>query len=276
MDFIFRRSYRGPLKAVILDWAGTTVDYGSFAPTAALVETFKNMGVHITVAQARRPMGMHKKDHIRAVTQAEPVAREWESVHGRPCSEADVEMMFQAFLPVQVACIADYAGLIPGTLDVLADFRRRGLKIGTTTGYTRPMMNALLPESAKRGYIPDSVVCPDEVPAGRPHPWMAWQNVMNLGVYPLEACVKIGDTIPDIEEGLNAGVWTIGLVKSGNEIGLLEQEIAALDSQTLDNMLAQGGQRLRQAGAHFVVDTIADVLPVFDEIQQWVARGERP
>ena len=86
----------------------------------------------------------------------------------------------------------------------VADFRKRGLKIGSTTGYTGEMMKLLLGEAKKRGYEPDSSVCATDVPAGRPEPWMCLQNAMNLQTYPMEAFVKIGDTLPDISEGLNA------------------------------------------------------------------------
>jgi phosphonoacetaldehyde hydrolase len=268
--------YRGPLQAVILDWAGTTVDYGCMAPAAVFIETFKQRGVDVTMAQARAPMGMFKLDHIRAIAQMEPVAAHWQAMYGRPCSEADVEALYHDFLPLQLAVIAQYADVIPGTLDALAAFRQCGLKIGSTTGYTRAIMDQLAPLAARRGYVPDAIVCADEVPAGRPQPWMMFQNAQHLKVYPMAAIVKIGDTVPDIEEGLNAGTWTIGLVKTGNEIGLSEADLNALDPADLKVRLEAGYARLDQAGAHYVVDSLLDVGPVLEEIQARLARGERP
>lgn len=276
MDFVFQRSYRGPLKAVILDWAGTTMDYGCYAPAVVFIEVYRRKGVPITIEQAREPMGAHKKVHIGAISKIDAVGRLWQEVHGRPCTEDDVEAMFQDFVPLQLACLARYADLIPGTLEAVADFRRRGLKIGSTTGYTGEMMKLLLDEANKRGYVPDSSVCATDVPAGRPHPWMCLQNAMNLQLYPMEAFVKIGDTLPDMGEGLNAGMWTIGVAKTGNEMGLTEQEIAALDGAAYQARLARASQRLRQCGAHYVVDGIADVSPLLDEINARLARGERP
>jgi phosphonoacetaldehyde hydrolase len=276
MEFVFHRSYRGPLKAIILDWAGTTLDYGCMAPAVVFVEVYKRKKVPITIEQAREPMGAHKKVHIRMISQMASVQKLWEEVHGHRPTEEDVESMFEDFVPLQLACLADYAKLIPGTLEAVSDFRRRGLKIGSTTGYTTEMMEVLLAEARKRGYQPDSSVCAAQVPAGRPYPWMCLQNAINLQVYPMEAFIKVGDTLPDISEGLNAGMWTVGLAKSGNEMGLTEQEINALPKDTREARLARAYQRMQQAGAHYVVDTIADVPSLLDEVNARLARGDRP
>jgi phosphonoacetaldehyde hydrolase len=276
MDFVFHRSYRGPLKAIILDWAGTTMDYGCFAPAVVFAEVYKRKGVPITIEQAREPMGAHKKVHIRMISQMASVQKMWEEVHGRRPAEEDVEAMFEDFVPLQLRCLADYADLIPGTIEAIADFRRRGLKIGSTTGYTTEMMEMLLAEAKKRGYEPDSSVCAAQVPQGRPQPWMCFQNAINLQTYPMEAFVKVGDTLPDILEGLNAGMWSIGLAKTGNEMGMTEQELNALPPDARKAKLARAYQRMYQTGAHYVVDTIADVVPLLDEINARLARGDRP
>ncbi|MHC4405460.1 MAG: phosphonoacetaldehyde hydrolase [Planctomycetota bacterium] len=276
MTFTYQRRYRGPVKLVILDWAGTTMDYGCYAPAVVFVEVYKRNGVEISMEEAREPMGAHKLVHIRKVSQIPAVARRWQGVHGRPCTEDDVRKMFDQFVPLQLDCLAQYADLIPGTLEVVAELRKRGVKIGSTTGYTREMMDLLLKEAAERGYAPDATVCASDVPAGRPEPWMCLRNAENLGVYPLEACIKIGDTLPDVEEGLNAGMWTIGLAKSGNELGMNEKEIAALPADRLQARLERAYQRMAAAGAHCVVDTIAEVLPVIDRIHAQLAAGDRP
>jgi phosphonoacetaldehyde hydrolase len=276
MDFYFQRTYRGPLQAIILDWAGTTLDYGCYAPAVVFTEVYKRKGVPITIDEARAPMGAHKKVHIRKISQMESVSQRWQEVHGRKPNEQDVEEMFAEFVPLQLACLADYADLIPGALEAVDEFRRRGLKIGSTTGYTREMMNLLLEEARRRGYDPDSTVCATDVPAGRPEPWMCVQNAMNLRTYPFEACVKVDDTVPGIDEGLNAGMWTIGLAKTGNEIGLTEAEINALAPEQLQARLDRAYRRMHQAGAHYVVDGIGDVPAVLDDISARLARGERP
>ena len=276
MNFIFQRSYRGSLKAIMLDWAGTTMDYGCYAPAVVFVEVYRRNGVPISVEEARVPMGAHKKVHIRKISQIEAVNERWQAAHNRPPNEDDIESMFQEFIPLQLDCLAEYADLIPGTLEAVADFRRRGLKIGSTTGYTTEMMKILFAEAKKRGYEPDSTVCASQVPAGRPEPWMCVQNAMNLQVYPFEACVKVDDTLPGIEEGLNAGMWTIGLAKTGNEVGLNAEEISKLEPEALKLKLDRAYTRMQQTGAHYVVDGIWDVSAVLDDINARLARGERP
>ena len=276
MEFVYRRSYRGPVKLVILDWAGTTLDYGCYAPAVVFIEVYRRHGVEITMKQARRPMGLHKRDHIKAISQMEEVAEAWTQVHGRSITEQDIDAMFIEFQPLQLACLADYADLIPGTLETVAALRERGIAIGSTTGYFFEAMELIKKEAARRGYVPDSSVCATQVPAGRPHPWMVLQNMFNTGIYPPEAVVKVGDTKPDIGEGLNAGVWTVGLAKTGNEMGLNREEIEALDAETRERKLAQAREGLARSGAHYVVDTIADLLPIIDDVDARLARGERP
>lgn len=270
------RPYRGPLKAVILDWAGTTVDYGSCAPATAFVELFDRNGVSITLEEARRPMGAHKRDHIAAILADPSVAARWRKARGRPPSEGEIDKLYEEFVPLQVACLGDHADLIPGTLDAVAEFRRRGLRIGTSTGYNTEMMSVLVEEARKRGYEPDCVVAVDEVSAGRPAPWMCLENARRLGVYPWEAIAKVGDTVPDVLEALNAGMWSIAVARTGNEIGLPEAELEALPKDVLEAKLAEARLRLTEAGAHYVVDGIGAVPAVLEEIQARLSRGERP
>lgn len=276
MQFVYQRSYRGPLQAVVLDWAGTTVDYGSCAPATVFVEVFRQEGVAITATEARGPMGMHKKDHIREILRLPRVAAAWTETHGSPAAAADVQRLYEAFTPRQMAVIADYADLIPGTLAATADFRQRGMKIGSCTGYTKEMMAVLVPAAAARGYAPDEMVCGTDVPAGRPQPWMALVNAMRLGVYPMAAVVKIGDTPADVAEGLNAGMWTIALAKTGNEVGLSAAELESLPAADREARLRRAYERLSQAGAHYVVDGIGDVPPILDDITTRLRRGEQP
>ena len=275
-EFTFTRRYRGKVKGVILDWAGTTMDYGCYAPAVVFIEVYKRHGVEISMAEAREPMGAHKKVHIRKVSQIPAVAQRWQQAHGKPCTEDDVEAMFQEFVPLQVACLAEYAEMIPGCLDTVAALRERGIKIGSTTGYVTEMVAVIVEEAKKRGYEPDSTVCAADVPAGRPEPWMCLENARRLRLYPMEAVVKVDDTLPGIYEGLNADMWTIGLAKTGNEIGLTEQEINTLPPDEYGRRIERAYTRMTQAGAHYVVDGIADLLPCIDDIEQRLARGEKP
>lgn len=264
------------LQAVILDWAGTTVDYGCFAPVMVFIQLFQQQGVSITTDQARAPMGLEKRDHIRAIAQLPHVAACWQAVHGRPWTEADIDALFRDSVAVQKASVLDYARLIPGTLDAVADCRGRGLKIGTTTGYSRTVMDALLPAAAAQGYVPDAVIVPSDVPAGRPAPYMIYRNLIDLGVYPAACVVKVGDTLPDIAEGLNASVWTAAITQTGNQLGLSEADVSSLPDAELSARLDSIERDLRQAGAHEVIRSIADLPAALDRIEARIQRGERP
>lgn len=271
-----RQSYRGPVKAVICDWAGTIVDYGSLAPTGVFLEVFRRMGVEITVAEAREPMGTYKRDHIRAITKMDRVDQRWREAHGRSPNEDDIDQMFESFIPLQLDCIADHADLIPGCLEAMSAIRDQQIAIGSSTGYNAEMMQILTDEAAKRGFQADAVVCASDVPSGRPAPWMCMENMKRLDVYPVEAVVKIDDTIPGIEAGLNCGMWTIAVAKTGNEIGLSQREVESLPPEDIDQRLSEAYDRLRQCGAHFVVDGIYNVPECLDEIQRRLSAGEKP
>jgi phosphonoacetaldehyde hydrolase len=172
--------------------------------------------------------------------------------------------------------ISRYSDPIPGLKEVIQGLRERNIKIGSSTGYTSPIMKKLVQEAAKRGYAPDAVVCASEVPAGRPYPWMCYANAIQLEVYPMEAMVKIGDTVSDIQEGLNAGMWTVGLTKSGNELGLTEEDVSRLNPGELQQRLRGIEDTFIESGAHCTVEGIWDCLPIIDEISGRLAAGERP
>ncbi|MDX2076809.1 MAG: phosphonoacetaldehyde hydrolase [bacterium] len=264
------------LQAVILDWAGTTVDFGSFAPTGVIMEVFARRRVPITIAEARAPMGKYKYDHLQIITEMPRVAEEWGATYGQSPTKADLDAMFADLIPLQIETIPNYADVIAGVPEAITAMRARGLKIGSCTGYTTAMMQPLLPLAQAQGYAPDALVCPDEVGHGRPAPFMCYENARRLGVYPMSAMVKIGDTIADIEEGHNAGMWTVGIAKTGNELGLTLAEIAEISADELHTRLKMIYDRFHEAGAHFVVDSVADVLPVLDAIEEKLANGDMP
>ncbi|MEX2241663.1 MAG: phosphonoacetaldehyde hydrolase [Burkholderiales bacterium] len=274
MNFSYKRSYRGPIEAVLLDWAGTTMDFGCMAPAVVFVEVFRRKQVPITIEEARAPMGAHKRVHIQRITELDSVRRRWQEAHGRTPDDDDVSAMFADFVPLQLECLSNYSALIPGTLEAVAELRARGIKIGSTTGYLTEMMKINLADAKRQGYQPDATVCAADVPAGRPYPYMCLQNVINLRVSTVQACVKIDDTVPGVEEGLNAGMWTIGLAVSGNEVGLTLKQWQALAEAEQRVKRERARTRMGQCGAHYVVDTIADIMPCIDDIQARIRRGE--
>jgi phosphonoacetaldehyde hydrolase len=263
------------IRLVVFDWAGTTVDHGCFAPLAPFIEAFAAFGVTVTAEQARRPMGLPKKDHLRAIAEIPEIAQAWRNVHGRPISHADIDELYdRRFVPLQLESVHRHCELIPGLLDCVESLRRRGIKMGTTTGYFREAANACYEEAARQGYRPDHNVCPDDVSAGRPAPWMIFRNMEALDVYPPEAVLKVGDTAPDILEGRNAGAWSVGVTCTSSEVGCSLDQWQRLDESQRRERLRRAEQTLRSAGAHAVIESVADVPELIDQIESGQARRD--
>ncbi|SDW43242.1 phosphonoacetaldehyde hydrolase [Paenibacillus sp. CF384] len=264
------------IKGVILDWAGTTVDYGCFAPVAVFIEVFANKGIEITMDEARKPMGMLKIDHLRTLCEMERIAGLWEAKYGRIPNDADVNEMYTDFERILFSILANYAEPIPGVIELMERLRKQGIKIGSTTGYTFEMMKVVATEANKRGYAPDLLITPDDVPAGRPYPWMIYENAIRLDLYPMKHMVKAGDTISDIQEGVNAGVWTVGVLKGSSELGMTEAEVAACPPQELSEKLLAVELKYRAAGAHYVIDSIGELDTIIGLINARLEQGDKP
>ncbi|CAM4079119.1 Phosphonoacetaldehyde hydrolase [Pseudomonas reidholzensis] len=264
------------LQAVILDWAGTVVDFGSFAPTRIFVEAFAEFDVQISLAEARGPMGMGKWDHIRALCDQPAVAERFHKRFGRLPSDADVTALYARFMPLQIAKVGEHSAPIPGALEAVASLRERGLKIGSCSGYPKVVMQQVVELAAEAGYRADHVVATDEVPKGRPSPAQALANVIALGLDDVAACVKVDDTEPGILEGRAAGMWTVALRFSGNFLGLTWAQYQALPSERLEAERQRIDGLFAGSQPHYLIDTLADLPPVIDAINARLARGESP
>lgn len=270
------KRYRGPLKGVILDWAGTIIDYGCFGPVMAFIEIFKKRGIELSAQEVRQSMGLHKREHIKEILSLPSVKEKWLSTFKREAKAQDIDELFKEFVPTQLQSLVDHAGLILGVKETIEYFREIGFKIGTTTGYTRVMMDLILPLAKRQGFVPDALVCADEVPKARPSPFMCFQNAIKLEVYPMASLIKIGDTVVDIEEGLNAGTWTIGIAKTGNLVGLSQESFENLALKEQNQRLEKAHLSLKDAGAHYVVDTLSDVKALLADIEKRLLAGEKP
>jgi phosphonoacetaldehyde hydrolase len=264
------------IKLVVLDLAGTTIDFGCMAPSGAFVAAFAARGVAVTLPEARGPMGLHKKDHIRAMLRTESVGAKWRARTGRDWAEADVDALYAEVTPRQVAAAAKYSALIPGVAEAVAELRRRGLKVAATTGYFREAADAVASAAKRQGYEPDFNICADDVPAGRPAPWMIFRCMEALGVYPPAAVLKIGDTAIDIDDGRNAGCWSVGVVDSSNEMGLAREELRSLPARELEARREQVLQRYRAAGSHGCLLHLGELPELIAALNRRLAAGERP
>ncbi len=268
--------YCGPLRAAVLDWAGTAVDFGSQAPVQAFQAVFRRAGVEVTAAEVRAFMGLHKREHLHRILATPRVAEAWRQVHGHPVDVIDEDSLFAEFVPAQLSVLAQTAQVIPGVLESAALMRARGMRLGSTTGYTAELLALVAAEAARQGYRPDASASVSDVPAGRPAPWMMARVLQRLDVHPPAAVVKFGDTPADIGEGLAAGTWTVGLVSCGNEVGLSEAEWSALAPAIQEERLAAGRRNLEAAGAHYVINDWSGCAQVLDDIDARLLSGEAP
>lgn len=259
------------LRAIVLDWAGTTIDHGSRAPAAVFQEIFRRREVPITVAEARGPMGMAKREHLAAIAAMPAVAERWRLRHGRPCATTEIDAMYAAFLPLQQEVLAQHCEVIRGVPEAIAELRRLGLRIGSSTGYTRPLMDIVAPAAARQGYSPECVLCADDAPRGRPAPYLLYLAAIQLDVYPMSAVVVVDDTPVGIEAGRNAGCWTVGVTRTGNGLGLSEAEVAGLSDEERRQRCAAAERTLRAAGAHAIVESVAEIVPVVHELDRLAA-----
>lgn len=277
-DFVFQRSYRGKVKAVILDWSGTVADAYVVAPAVVFVEVFRKHGVEISMTEARGPMGLRKDLHIEALTREPAIAERWKKKHGKYPGAAEVKAMFADFVPMQLACLKQYAGLLPGAAAAAKRLQKRGIKIGVSTGFTRPMVDILEKEAARQGFRPDASVAGDEVIHGaRPGPFMVYRNLDILGVHPIHSVVKVDDTTSGVGEGLNAGCWAVGVARYSNYMDFdTPNGDRKVSKAELERRLGHTRKLLRETGAHYVIDSIADLDPVIADIEARLARGEKP
>ena len=252
---------------VILDWAGTMVDFGCQAPVKALTEAFRQEGVVIEVGAARRDMGKAKGDHVRGMLTDPVIADAWRAHHGRTADERDIDALMARLGPLMREYAAAAATLIPGARETFEQLRARGLKVASSTGYTREMMAPVLARAAQQGYVPQHVVCAGETPAGRPAPLMIYKACAELGVWPLSRVVKVDDAEVGIVEGKAAGAFTVG-VASGNCVGLPFEALQALPTPARVSLLDAARRELLDAGADLVIDFISELVPALERVSQ--------
>ncbi len=277
-DYVYNRSYRGKVKAVILDWSGTTADAYVLAPAVVFVDVFKKHGVEISMAEARGPMGLRKDLHIKSLTEVPEISERWHGVHGKYPGQEEVDAMFADFVPMQLECLRQYTTLLPGVAETTQQLQAQGIKIGSTTGFLRAMVDILEEDAKKQGYVPDASVAGDEVAHGaRPKPFMVYKNLDMLDVHPIQSVVKVDDTISGVGEALEAACWGVGIARYSNymDVDSFEHE-KSLSEQEIQRRLAFTRETLRKAGAHYLIDELTELPEVIDDVNARLARGEKP
>ena len=265
------------VKGVIFDWAGTTVDFGCFAPVHAFFKIFEEKDIEITVKEAREPMGLAKIDHIRAIAEMPRVKKMWREKYGKAPVESDVKELYQRFETVLMASLQDFTEPLPRVLDTVKFLRKKSIKIGSTTGYTSEMMSVVAKEAKKYGYAPDKLVTPEEVGGyGRPYPYMIFKNMQSLELKSTHSIIKIGDTCSDIKEAVNAGVWAVGNITGSSEMGLSQDDFKQLANKERKSIMSKTEKSFMKSGADFTIEGMAEVPELIEKINKLLSEGKRP
>ncbi|HJH49796.1 MAG: phosphonoacetaldehyde hydrolase [Merdimonas faecis] len=248
------------IEAVVFDWAGTTVDFGCFAPVQAFVEVFKQYGVEPTMEEVREPMGMLKIDHIRTMLKMPRIHQCWVEKYGKEPGEEEAQQLFSIFEEKLLSILHLYADPKPGVVETVNALKEKGIRIGSTTGYTDKMMEIIIPITREKGYEPECWFSPDSTgQKGRPYPYMIFRNMETLGIDDVRKVLKVGDTASDIKEGKHAGVWSAGVIVGSSEMGLTEEEYEALSPEEKEAKCKETEEKFRKAGADIVFRTLEEL-----------------
>lgn len=255
------------IEAVIFDWAGTTVDYGCFAPVQAFIEVFKEFGMEVTMEETRKPMGMLKWDHIKTMLEMPRIHDLWLQAHGREVENKDIDEMHDAFTGKLMGILDQFSDPKPYVVETIETLRKMGLKIGSTTGYTDQMMEVVTKVAKEKGYEPDFWITPNSVENyGRPYPYMLFENLKHLHVTSVHAAVKVGDTISDIKEGIAAGVTTVGIIEGSSLMGLTQEEFENLTDKEKQLCYEKVEKQYKDAGADYVISTIKELPSLIESL----------
>ncbi|MDR3349221.1 MAG: phosphonoacetaldehyde hydrolase [Acidaminococcales bacterium] len=265
------------IEGVVFDWAGTTVDFGCFAPVNAFLRIFADAGVSVTLDEARKPMGMLKRDHIKTMLAMPRIEALWREKKGRGFDDADVNALYADFEPILLSSLARYTEPLPYVVETTNMLREKGYKIGSTTGYTDGMMKLVTKGARDNGYQPDCWVTPDSTGSmGRPYPYMIYRNMEKLRLAAPWRVIKVGDTASDIREGLQAAVWSVGVAAGSSEMGLGRAEFESLPEDGKKAALARTRELFASYGAHFTIETMKELPALIERIDGLLSQGQRP
>jgi phosphonoacetaldehyde hydrolase len=264
------------IEAIIFDWAGTTVDFGSRAPMGAFVKLFQSEGVEMTISQARIPMGMNKWDHINQLLSLPEIQSQWMQIHGRAHTSSDVDRLLKIFVPMNMVSIRECGQLRPGIAELTKTLRERHIKIGSTTGYTKELLDILLPIAKEQGYEADAHSYSGDTPLGRPSAQMMHKCAEQLGLDNPLSFIKVDDTQPGIQEGKAFGCWTVGVAVSGNALGLSLEELNALPKEESERLKNLARVKMQEMHPDYVIDSVADLMLIIDQINRRLVLGEKP
>lgn len=256
------------IEAVILDWSGTIVDYGCMATEENYREIFQEFGISLTTKEIRAKMGIEKVDHIRAILESERVSKLWYKNTGIEPNEGDVRELNRRFENKIFEKVEKYSLPKEYVKQALEKIRESGIRIGSTTSYSTEVMEFLTKIAAKKGIIVDCWINADQVNGqGRPNPYMIFKNMEKMGVSSVRNVIKVGDTVNDIKEGINAGVVTVGVIDGSSEMGLSYAEFEALSDEDKNISRKKVHDKFKNAGANYIINDFRTLPYIVAQIE---------
>ena len=267
------------IKGIVLDGSGTLVDPGVYAPAVVFKEIFKNKGINISMEEARKPMGNHKKVHIQKILEDKNVAHRWYTKFGFNPNPKDVDELFEQFKPLQLQVLEKYGTPIPCAFDVCKTLIDKDIKLGFSTGFTREMVDTILTLNPELNDILHTTIAADEVTIARPAPFMVYKNMMNMEIMDPDSIIKVDDTEMGVKEGDYAGCWSVGITKYSNLMSMTEDEVEEfilMEPEEYIRKTKEISHKFYDSGAHFVIETIQELPLIVDYINYNLHHGMFP
>ena len=277
--YSYTRNYYGKLRGCIFDWSGTLIDKYSIAPVRSLIDTFRDFKIDVTGDDVRSAMGIRKDEHIKDILNKEHVKSQWMKLYKVPPTNTNFEELNLHYQMKQLDTISEYTEIIPGVRSQLLYFKNnRRLLFGGTTGFYNNITEKIKEDIRKQGLILDAFVSGDDVKNGsRPNPFMLFRCMELLGISNVRSVLKVDDTIAGVQEGLNAGVWTVGVARYSNYMNIHSlDDLEKIDINDYNERVRYSYQKLLHSGAHYVINDLSELDNVIRDINSRLKRGESP
>lgn len=269
-----RRQWLHPIMTYVGDKSGTELDGLVLAPVHGIRGVFHDHGIKLTVKQVRKPMGGPKIIHTKKLRDLPEVHQQLKALAEIKKAKGEIYVpptalqIYDKIVPKQLEILKDpkYGQALPGVHAAMSKFKDWGIACTATTGYTRAMVDLVLKDQARQGYVPDHTVASDEVGRGRPWPFGVWRCMLKAGHGNVLTTLKADDTKEGALEGLGAGAPTVMTIKHGNLMGNYFDSMEDLERTERDYPLKfkwiMGLVRTEAEsyGPDFIIDT-AESLP---------------
>jgi phosphonoacetaldehyde hydrolase len=258
--------YKGKIKGIIFDTVGVLVDCGCLHHNKAIANIFKMRNIELKESLIRNFNGLTLKDQLKKIVTDRRVLNDWKKIYGNKPNDEDLAMLLQDLINRIAASIPEKDYIIDSYKKKFNKLNNKGYKIALTCEYPPALASLIFDKLQKDGFKFSQSITINDTMVGAPFPWMCYMSAIKLNVFPLNAIIRVGDSPYNIEEGINANMWTAGVVNTGNLIGLSKDEMRRKGVDKLHKKVKSAYKKFKKKGAHYVIDSINDISWVIDDI----------